>query len=240
MGFSARNVIREAYDLGEMPVMGGPSWIDTETFDLAVPGDLTIVDGIPDSEQVQAAMQGFLEERLDLTTHRETRKFPAYAMVLVNKDGRLGPSLKPSTIDCFAGGANPRPNAEPATVGPALHERVQTRRFCGIDNNFFGLSGARVTMTQLAGEFVRHHYPLSPGRTIVDRTGLAGAYDFELRLGPLPLAAIGHANPMIGKAMAPFGVLSIYTAFPEQLGLKLVDTTVTREVLVIDRINRPD
>jgi uncharacterized protein (TIGR03435 family) len=244
IGYTGRSVIRTAYGLDgygpdRTPVVGGPRWIDEETFDLTVPADLTIVDGLTDPTEVQTALRQMLEVRFGLATHRETRTFPAYALVRANADGRLGSSLKPSTIDCFAGGSNPRPNADAATVGPVLRSRFQTRRFCGIDNNFFGLSGARVTMAELAGEFHRAHYPLSPDRAIVDRTGLAGAYDFELRFGLLPIAAIGHANPTLGKVLQPFGIRSVFTALPEQLGLKLVDATVSREVLVIDRVNRP-
>ena len=244
IGYTGRSVIRTAYGLDgygpdRTPVIGGPRWIDEETFDLTVPADLTIVDGLTDPIEVQAALRQMLEVRFGLAIHRETRTFPAYALVRANADGRLGSSLKPSTIDCFAGGSNPRPNADAATVGPVLRSNLQTRRFCGIDNNFFGLSGARVTMAELASEFHRAHYPLSPDRAIVDRTGLTGVYDFELRFGLLPIAAIGHANPTLGKVLQPFGIRSVFTALPEQLGLKLVDATVSREVLVIDRINRP-
>jgi uncharacterized protein (TIGR03435 family) len=245
IGYTGRSVIRAAYGLDgygpdRTPVIGGPRWIDEETFDLTVPADLTVVDGLTDPAEVQTALRQMLEGRFGLATHRETRTFPAYALVRANADGRLGASLKPSTIDCFAGGANPRPNADPAT-GPRLRGQFQTLRFCGIDNNFFGLSGARVTMAELANEFHRTHvhYPLSPDRTIVDRTGLTGAYDFELRFGMLPIAAIGHAHPTFGKVLEPFGIRSLFTALPEQLGLKLVDATVSREVLVIDEINRP-
>jgi len=245
MGYTGRSVIRTAYGLDgygpdRTPVVGGPGWIDDETFDLTVPADLTIVDGLTDPAEVQTALRQMLEGQLGLAMHRETRTFPAYALVRSNADGRLGSSLKPSTIDCFAGGANPRPNADPAT-GPVLRGH-QTLRFCGIDNNFFGLSGARVTMADLANEFHRTHahYPLSPDRMIIDRTGLTGAYDFELRFGILPIAAIGHAHPTFGRLLEPLGIRSLFTALPEQLGLKLVDTTVSREVLVIDRINRPD
>ncbi len=239
LGFSARSVIRQAYGLENTPIVG-PRWIDDETFDLTVPADLAMANGRPDEEQTRAALRQMLEGQLGLMTHRETRTFPAYALVTVNTNGRLGSSLKPSTIDCFAGGPNPRPNANPATIGPVLRERRQTRRICGIDDNFFGLSGAHVTMAELVSEFHRRQYPLSPDREVVDRTGLTGAYDFELRFGLLPIAAIGHANYRIGRLLEPFGIRSIFTALPEQLGLKLVDTTVSREVLVIDQINRPD
>jgi hypothetical protein len=128
LGFSARSVIRQAYGLENTPIVGGPRWMDDETFDLAAPAELAMVSGRPDDEQTLAALRQMLEGQLSLTTHRETRSFPAYALVTANTDGRLGASLKPSTIDCFAGGPNPRPNADPATVGPGLRERLQTRR----------------------------------------------------------------------------------------------------------------
>jgi uncharacterized protein (TIGR03435 family) len=214
--------------------------MDDEVFDLAIPGDVTVVDGLADREQVRTAMQHFLEGQLGLTTHRETRTFPAYALVRANSDGRLGPNLAASTADCVGGSPPAVPSGgAPAIIGPVLRRRELTP-FCGFDDNFFGLTGARVTMTEFAREFHRRHSPLSPGREIVDRTGFTGAYDFKLRFGALPLAAIGHANYRLGRVLEIFGVRSLFTALPEQLGLKLVDTKVSHEVLVIDRINRPD
>ena len=237
LGHTARAVIRAAYDLERTPIVEGPRWMDEETFDLTAPADLTISDGVADPAEVQAALQRLLEGQLGLVTHRETRTFPAYALVRANEGSRLGASLKPSTIDC--GGSNPRPNADPATVGPVLRQRIQTRRFCGFDDTFFGVTGARVTMAEFAQEFHRRHYPMQPDREVVDRTGLTGFYDLELRFGFLPLAAVGHAHYQVGRLLEPFGVRSFFTALPEQLGLKLSNTTVSREVLVIDRIDRP-
>jgi len=239
VGFSARSVIREAYGLGAMPIVGVPQWIDRETFDVTAPGDLTLVDGRPDYEQVRGALREFLEGSLGLTTHRETRTFPAYAIVLARADRRLGASLKPSTIDCIAGGPPGGPNLIGLQVGPVLRERQITRRLCGIDNNLFGLTGARVTMTDLARRFEQQDSPLSPRREIIDKTGLTGDYDFDLRFGLLPLAAIGQAHYHLGRVFELFGVRSVFTALPEQLGLKLVPTTMSRDVLVIDHINRP-
>jgi uncharacterized protein (TIGR03435 family) len=238
MGFTARGVIREAYDLGNMPIVGVPRWMDDETFDLSAPADLTIADGMTDPNQVRAALQRLFEGSLGLRTHRESRIFPAYALVLANADGQLGPSLKRSTSDCVGGGRPFRPS-DAAVVGPVLRQRVVSFRFCGIDDNLFGVSGVRVTMAELAREFQRRHSPLSPGREVVDRTALTDPYDFELRFGLLPVAAVAYAHPTVGKLLEPFGVRSVFTALPEQLGLKLVDATVSHEVLVIDQINRP-
>jgi len=69
---------------------------------------------------------------------------------------------------------------------------------------------------------------------------LTGEYDLRLQFGLLPLAAVGYAHPVVGAVLQPFGIRSVFSALPEQLGLKLVDAEVSHEVLVVDRINRPD
>jgi uncharacterized protein (TIGR03435 family) len=94
-------------------------------------------------------------------------------------------------------------------------------------------------MADFALSISPHSTPLTPRYPIVDRTALEGAYDFELSFGPIPLAAIGHAHPAIGTLLSPFGIRSMFTALPEQLGLKLEEGMAPFEVLVIDRIERP-
>jgi uncharacterized protein (TIGR03435 family) len=128
--------------------------MDSETFDVHAPADLTIVNGVADAEQVRNALQRMFEGTLGLTTHVETRNFPAYAMVLANADGRLGASLTRSTIQCFDGSPEVRPNPDAPNLGPTLRERHAALRLCGIDNNFFGLTGARVA--------TRRRHPRSP------------------------------------------------------------------------------
>ena len=65
-------------------------------------------------------------------------------------------------------------------------------------------------------------------RAVIDRTGLAGAWDFELTFAPPDVVAAGVSD-----------VPSLFTALQEQLGLKLDSTRGPAEVLVIDRIERP-
>ena len=76
------------------------------------------------------------------------------------------------------------------------------------------------------------HSPFLSGRSVVDRTGLAGAYDFTLTWGPERPDASG-AGP--GTTDAP----SLFTAVQEQLGLKLISTKAPVEVIVIDHIEQP-
>ena len=83
------------------------------------------------------------------------------------------------------------------------------------------LRGRGVTLDQIALELVA-------GRLVVNRTGLAGRYDVELRWTPDPA---GDARPD-----APPGLV---TALREQLGLRLQTDMVPMDHLVIDSVDRP-
>jgi uncharacterized protein (TIGR03435 family) len=76
-------------------------------------------------------------------------------------------------------------------------------------------------------------------RPVVDRTGLEGRYDFTLTWTPdeTQFAGLGvRVPPPSGDPNAPPG---LFTAFQEQLGLRLDSTRAPAEVLVIDRVERP-
>jgi len=68
------------------------------------------------------------------------------------------------------------------------------------------------------------------GRPVVDKTGIAGRYDLELRWTPDNMAA-GNSS-----ADAP---PSLFTAIEEQLGLKLKSAKGPVQVLVIDHAEMP-
>lgn len=74
---------------------------------------------------------------------------------------------------------------------------------------------------------------------VVDRTGLDGIYDLEIRLGPAPLAVMATLWTPVRAVLWPFGIRTIHQALPEQLGLRLEESTAPFNVLVVDRINRP-
>ena len=68
------------------------------------------------------------------------------------------------------------------------------------------------------------------GRPVINRTGLTGTYDFDLRFAAAPL----------GADLAPgVDVPSIFSAIQEQLGLKLEPERGPVEFLVVERIERP-
>jgi uncharacterized protein (TIGR03435 family) len=67
-------------------------------------------------------------------------------------------------------------------------------------------------------------------RPLVDRTGLQGGFDYELKFEHLP----GGATPSADANQA-----SIFTALQEQLGLKLEPVRAPVQVLVVDHVQRP-
>ena len=101
------------------------------------------------------------------------------------------------------------------------------------------LTGGGITMVQLAQTLARYS-----GRMVIDETGLAGNFDFDLEFtadqtlfsrgpggglppGPQPLGA----TPKVAG-------VPIFTAVQEQLGLRLEGRKDAVEVLVIDRADR--
>ena len=68
------------------------------------------------------------------------------------------------------------------------------------------------------------------GRPVLDRTGLSGQYSFVIEYTPLFRLQSG-GTPFFGPA--------IFTALPEQTGLKLEAIKTSMEVLVVERAEKP-
>jgi uncharacterized protein (TIGR03435 family) len=62
------------------------------------------------------------------------------------------------------------------------------------------------------------------GRPVIDKTGIQGAYDFDLRY-----SSVAESDPDLP---------SVFTALQEQLGLKLESQKVPIEALVIDHVDK--
>ena len=80
------------------------------------------------------------------------------------------------------------------------------------------------------------------GRVVQDRTGLTGIYDIDLKWTPEPgqsplglPAFAGQGPPPPADPNAP----TLTTALQEQLGLKLENQRAPVDVLVIDKVEKP-
>lgn len=99
-----------------------------------------------------------------------------------------------------------------------------------VDNGHH-LNCQRVSMTMFAKEFLAR----KTGRSVTDKTGIAGDFDFTLDWTP------DDAQPPVSAdgGGAPPQFPSFLTALQEQLGLKLEQAKGPVEVLVIDHAERP-
>jgi bla regulator protein blaR1 len=224
-----RQLITFAFQLQQQQLVGGPSWIANDRFDIVakMEGDPAPVAPGAGPDPLMLAMRTLLTERFKLVFHKETRELDVYALTLARSDGKLGAAIKPSTTDCETlmagrrGGGPPPPPPDPN--GPVV---------CGLRGSF-----GRIQMGGfLVSEFARSLQGLA-GRLVLDRTGLKGPYDLELTfaqdrpIGPLP--------PGVDVPPADPNAPNVFTALQEQLGLKLESTKAPIEVMVIDSVEQP-
>ena len=96
------------------------------------------------------------------------------------------------------------------------------------------LTGQKVGMEMFANNLAQH-----VGRTVIDKTGLKGEYDFKLEWTPDVSQPLG---PREAGAEAPPpadpGGPSIFAALQEQLGLKLESQKGPVEIIIIDSIEK--
>jgi uncharacterized protein (TIGR03435 family) len=174
-------------------------------------------------------LQQMLEDRFRLRVHRETRTVSVYELTVAQGGPKLLASKPGSCTEIDRDNPPPPP-------GP-LSERV-----CG--TGFFGASRVEIwgaTMADLS-DFLWTRMD----RDVIDRTGVSGRYDINLEIQLSPNPDPPDVTPAAPGTTAGYSVVVRRTydrmvppAVEQQLGLKLVSTTVPDEFIVIDSIDRP-
>ncbi len=91
-------------------------------------------------------------------------------------------------------------------------------------------------MTEFAG-FLQANIMEQP---VVDRTGLTDRYDFSLRYTPDPSARLANVPDALPRPATDADSLpDLFTAFQQQLGLRLESTRGPVDIVVVDSIERP-
>jgi uncharacterized protein (TIGR03435 family) len=202
---------------------GGATALQSDKFDVVA----TTNPGAS-REQVFLMLRALLVERFKLVVHRETRDVPIYALVMARKDGRLGPRLRPTNVDCSAA-PDDNPTASPAASGFVAEPCKGLRNVPG---KATGRAVTIPTLARLMSGWVDDHRPVE------DRTGLTGNFDIDLDWTPnQPLPA----PPAGAPALPPVDSngAGLFTALQEQLGLKAESTKNSIDILVVDHAERP-
>jgi uncharacterized protein (TIGR03435 family) len=234
-----RMLIMTAYELKQdAQLTGGPPALLAAKYDIIARAAGTETIG----KELPQLLQSLLADRFMLKTHTESRELPIYDLVLARSDGRLGPELKPSKSECSKGD-------ELAAAGAKLAQ--------GDVTSFLGKPGPCMVTTDPSGgplnlmmrgdgqemKQIVEILEAFTGRTVRDKTGLTGRYDFAMKLDlQMVLAAAQKAGANIPAAAANIPQSdgsSLMTTLNEQLGLKLDSVRAAVNVVVIDSVEAP-
>jgi uncharacterized protein (TIGR03435 family) len=230
-----RVTIANAWNLRDHQIVGAPDWLARDRFDIVAKEP----EGTVTDDQRRLMMQALLRERFKLQAHLETREMPLYNLVLLRADGRLGPDLKPTAVNCVAlrkeraaGGAAP---AGPSRPIPNADERVPCSQ-----RAFFGPQGVTINASGRTLDQIATMLGTYADRTLVNKSGLTGEYDILLKFRPEAGGPMGGlAPPLSTSADASSDLPTLRVAAQEQLGLRLESARGPVQVLVIDSISPP-
>lgn len=224
---SLKDCIRVAYRVKDFQVQG-PDWLGSARFDIVA----KLPDGVS-QDQVPEMLVSLLAERFKLTVHRESKEHAVYALVAA----KGGPKLKPAET--------PAPDAAPAADGPRPPGAPpRGAMMMMMDPGGMHLKASSATLPGLAEAISRFCE-----RPVVDKTGIAGQYDFDLVFAPETTRGMralgdGHMPPPPGDGpprgdseAPPEKAGTIYEAV-QRYGLKLEPRKDNLDILTIDHIEK--
>jgi uncharacterized protein (TIGR03435 family) len=209
-------------------VSGGPDWIYTDRYTIEANTSATPAP----TAMVGQMLRALLEDRLRLTLHQDQRQIPAYALTVATG----GLKLRPADADSCR-------SADPNTLGRATRSAPGEKPLCA---NGFAPHGPNVTWKATGvtlDQVARGLGGLVMDRPVIDRTGIAGQFTFEVEFvrddstSRVPVFP-PDATVSPDAAAVPPGP-SIFTVIERQLGLKLEPGQGPQGFLVVDHVERP-
>jgi len=171
-------------------------------------------------------LQGILTDRFRLHIRQEIRDTRAYVLTVAVGCPKMRRAQR-TDCDESLDAAVPVRRDETGRVRPVLSDKLPCG-FLHIGNAANGtavIQGLYVAIPELA-----RLLGSQLDRPLIDRTALAGHFNFDMSFLPLGLTPVPDAD-----LSAP----SLFAAVQEQLGLKLEATRAGVEFFVIDRVERP-
>jgi uncharacterized protein (TIGR03435 family) len=242
---SLSDLIQNAYDVKNYQI-SGPGWLESVRFDIEakVPAGTT-------KAQSKAMLQNLLAERFKLVLHHSTKEGSIYALMVAKN----GPKLKESVDDPNAAPVADRANT-PVRVTMGKDGMPQLPPGAGRRGGMMMMApGGRMRMMVNGATIAKFIDMLGTqlDRPVVDLTGLTGKYDITLDFAPdqaamqAKMAAMGVGPP---PGMTPDGgggagampdagpAATIFSALPDQLGLRLDARKGPIDLLVIDSVQK--
>jgi bla regulator protein BlaR1 len=219
-------LLQQAFGVERDRIIGAPSWVESKRFDIeakVAPEDAPKLDKLKAEDRGRMLIP-LLVERFNLKYHYETREMPMYVLTVAKGGTKLVASKPETTAD-----------PTPPPFGGAPPRGIDTR-------GRMMMNPGRIESQATSIDMLAHSLAPQVGRSVVDKTGLTGRYDFTLQWtpdnAPLPLLG-GPGGAAHVEAASDAPSVSVFTAIQEQLGLKLESEKDNVDVIVIDHIDLP-
>jgi uncharacterized protein (TIGR03435 family) len=88
---TVKMLIRQAFDLPDNQISGGPKWLDSENYDIEakMAGDAAIPTGQAGGAQIRTMLRSLLIERFGLVVHREAKEEPVFQLIVAKGGSKL-------------------------------------------------------------------------------------------------------------------------------------------------------
>lgn len=203
-------LVELAYGATPFQVVGGPSWVRTDRYDVEARTDASST-----WVEMQPMLKSLLAERFKLVVKRETRALPLYELVRTDGATKLSVSKEGSCVVVGAGRSGDSP------VVPGQFAPLNT---CGgVRKQILPDGSQRLQKIEAIAIPIQRLIEVlgdELDRPIVDATGLNGTFDVHLEFSADLPAAVGLQNQP-GSSALDQSAPSVFTAVQEQLGLRL-------------------
>lgn len=193
------DLVAAAYGVNTEMVQGGPPWLELDRFEV-----IGLADPKTSKDDLKLMLRSLLADRFALMLHQGEKPMPAYVLT-VGKDGQA------KMQDAEGGNEDCTPIEPPrGQKNPTVDVKCRNQTMADFAETLHNFAGAYLD------------------KPVVDKTGLKGAYDLELKWHP----------KQIYDQMEPADRISIFDAVDKQLGLKLTLETSPQKVWIVDSVNR--
>lgn len=222
-----RDYVRIAFRLKDAE-FSGPEWMSSERFDIAA----KVPEGAP-RDKILDMLQSLLEDRFGLTSHRETRELPVYAIVQAKGGLKLQPL--PGEPEGTSGAFDVTASGSAAGV---MVKYPDGASFALTDNKFIV---KKLSIAQFAAALGRF-----TDREVIDMSNAPGKYDFTVTMTPedyrgLLIRSAVKAGvtlpPDIVRLMDGVSGESLFMSL-QTVGLKMDSRKAPIDVMVIDQASK--
>lgn len=159
---------------------------------------------------------------------------PADPATLSREQRKVGERLRSLLADRFGLTIHRESREQPVYVLVAAKEGPKLKE-SNTGTNFIRAGRGSITGQSVSLRMLVINLANVLDRQVIDKTGLTGSYDFELKWSPDIISSGPDGPPLPSDTEEP----SLFTALADQLGLKLEPAKGPVQVWVIDGIQRP-